>query len=95
MSSQQSEEVLRGVVKRVTFRNPENGYSVLQVSVDDRSDPVTVVGTCLAANVGTNLLVRGEFKTHPKFGEQFSASTITETAPTSEGGIEKYLGNRG
>ena len=37
-------EHLTGVVERITFHNPENGYAVLRVQADGRRGLVTVVG---------------------------------------------------
>jgi exodeoxyribonuclease V alpha subunit len=85
------ETVIRGVVDRVTFRNPTNGYSVLQLRVPDQIRSITVVGPLLNARVGAHLLVRGTFQDHPKFGRQLAASAITETTPDNADGIEKYL----
>lgn len=34
---------IRGVVERITYQNPENGYSVLRVAVKGYSELVTVV----------------------------------------------------
>ncbi len=87
------EVVIRGTVQRVTFRNAENGYSVLQVSLPDQADPLTVVGNCLDLSVGTNIVVRGTYKDHPKFGRQFTARSITETTPETTDGLIKYLGS--
>lgn len=87
------ETVVRGVVRRVTFRNPENGYSVIQLDAADNGGPVTVVGTCLETSNGAHLVVRGVFTTHPKFGKQLTARSITETTPSTPEGIEKYLGS--
>jgi exodeoxyribonuclease V alpha subunit len=87
------EEVVRGVIQRVTFRNAENGYAVLQVTVADKREQLTVVGTHLEPKVGAHLVVRGHYREHPKFGRQFHATTITETAPTSVDGLETYLGS--
>ena len=87
------QQIVRGILNRVTFRNPTNGYSVLQVSIPDSSELLTVVGTCNDPKVGTNLLVKGVYKEHPKFGKQLSAVSITEIAPTTPEGIEKYLGS--
>ena len=36
--------LLRCVVERITYQNPENGYSVLKVKVKGYSDLVTLVG---------------------------------------------------
>lgn len=82
---------IRGVLNRVTFRNSENGYSVLQVSIPDEREPVTLVGNCNDPKVGATLLAKGHFVEHPKFGRQFKAVTVTEVPPTTADGIERYL----
>ncbi len=87
------EQILRGVIERVTFRNPENGYAVLQLAVPDRIDRLTVVGNCFDVNIGTHVIVRGTFINHPKFGRQFSARSITETAPETPDALIRYLGS--
>jgi exodeoxyribonuclease V alpha subunit len=87
------ETVIRGVVERVTYRNPQNGYSVIKVVPSDSAEPVTVVGPCGDAAVGTHVVVRGSFKDHPKFGRQFTASSLTETRPSTPEGLKKYLGS--
>lgn len=89
----EKEQVIRGNVKRVTFRNAENGYSVLQLTVSGKEEQITVVGTALEAKVGSHLVVRGTYLEHPKFGRQFSASSITTSAPSTLEGIETYLGS--
>ena len=38
---------IRCVVERITYQNPENGYSVLKCRVKDYSDLVPVVGNLL------------------------------------------------
>ena len=44
---------LRCVVERITYQNPENGYSVLKVRVKGYSDLVTLVGNLLEVPVGS------------------------------------------
>jgi hypothetical protein len=39
-----SQEVLAGLVERVTYRNSENGFCVLRAKVRGHRDVVTVVG---------------------------------------------------
>lgn len=85
------EEIIRGVVQRVTYRNPENGYSVIQLTVPGTEHQITVVGSCSNATAGSHLVARGTFTTHAKFGKQFNASSITETQPSSEEGLQRYL----
>lgn len=84
---------LRCVVERVTYRNEGNGYSVIKTRVKGYSDLITVVGNLLDVNVGSVLLVTGEWKTDSKFGRQFTASEWEETLPATVFGIEKYLGS--
>ena len=72
---------MRCVVERITYQNPENGYSVLKVRAKGHDDLVTVVGNLLDANVGSVLLVDGEWKVDSKYGRQFAARQWQETLP--------------
>ena len=84
---------MRCVVERITYQNPENGYSVLKVRAKGHDDLVTVVGNLLDANVGSVLLVDGEWKVDSKYGRQFAARQWQETLPATVYGMEKYLGS--
>lgn len=84
---------IRCVVERVTYQNPENGYSVLKVRVKGYDELVTVVGNLLDATAGSVLLIDGNWKVDAKYGRQFIAETWTETVPATLYGIEKYLGS--
>lgn len=84
---------LRCVVERVTYQNPENGYSVMKVKVKDYSDLVTLVGNLLEVPVGSVLLCEGEWKVDKRYGNQFVAQTWEEVMPATLYGIEKYLGS--
>ena len=85
--------LLRCVVERITYQNPENGYSVLKVKVKGYNDLVTLVGNLLEVPVGSVLLCRGEWKVDKRYGSQFVAATWEETMPATGYGIEKYLGS--
>lgn len=50
---------LRCVVERITYQNPENGYTVLRAAVRNYKELVTVVGNLLDVNVGSVLLLQG------------------------------------
>lgn len=84
---------IRCVVERITYQNPENGYSVLKVRVKNYNNLVTVIGNLLDANVGSVLLIDGNWKVDTKYGRQFAAETWEETMPATVYGIEKYLGS--
>ena len=84
---------IRCVVERITYQNPENGYSVLKCRVKDHSDLVPVIGNMLDANVGSVLLAEGDWKVDSKYGRQFVAEKWEETLPATVYGMEKYLGS--
>ena len=84
---------IRCVVERITYQNPENGYSVLKVHVKGYEELVTVVGNLLDANVGSVLLIDGSWKVDSRYGRQFMAEKWEETLPATVYGMEKYLGS--
>lgn len=84
---------IRCVVERITYQNPENGYSVIKCAVKNYSDLVTVVGNFIDVNIGSVLLVEGNWKNDVRYGRQFIADNWEETLPATVFGIEKYLGS--
>jgi len=86
-------EYLRCVVERITYRNEQNGYSVLKCRVKGFQDLVAVVGAMPDVHVGSVLSLGGAWKLDAKYGRQFSAETVEETLPATVVGIEKYLGS--
>lgn len=54
-------ESLAGLVERVTYHNPENGFAVLKVKVKGRQDLVTVVGTVTSVTAGEHLEAQGQW----------------------------------
>ena len=86
-------ESLRCVVERITYRNADNGYTVLKCRAKDFRDLVTVVGILPELHVGSVLSLSGSWKTDAKYGRQFSAERCEESLPATAYGIEKYLGS--
>ena len=86
-------EYLRCVVERITYRNEQNGYSVLKCRAKGFQDVVAVVGAMPDVHVGSVLTLGGEWKLDAKYGRQFSVETCEETLPATVVGIEKYLGS--
>ena len=84
---------IRCIVERITYQNPDNGYSILKVAVKGYENLVTVVGNLADANVGSVLLIDGNWKLDKRYGNQFVAEKWEETVPATVYGIEKYLGS--
>ncbi len=84
---------LRCVVERITYQNPENGYSVMKVKVKGYNDLVTLVGNLLEVPAGSVLLCEGDWKVDKRYGSQFVCQSWEEVMPATAYGIEKYLGS--
>ena len=92
--------LLDGVLERVTFANPETGYTIAKIGPDrgtrgsrDGSDLITAVGPLLGAQVGESLRMRGRWTSHPKYGRQFEVHSYTTVLPATTQGIQRYLGS--
>src|ERR1035437_8635616 len=88
-----SQEVLAGLVERVTFHNSDNGFCVLRAKARGHRDLVTVVGHAAIISAGEWITASGEWVNDHTHGQQFKARFIRTSAPTSIDGIEKYLGS--
>jgi exodeoxyribonuclease V alpha subunit len=89
-----------GSIERVTYYNPENGYSVLRVRPDQHNVPgqnreglVTVVGNLPELAPGEYIRLRGRWETHPQHGLQFASEYCEQTLPATIEGIRRYLGS--
>ncbi|MGY0713266.1 SF1B family DNA helicase RecD2 [Azospirillum argentinense] len=86
-------EPLSGLVERVTYHNPENGYCVLRVKVRGHKDLVTLVGHAASVSPGEYIQASGRWEQHREHGPQFRAAFLRAAPPTTLEGIEKYLGS--
>jgi exodeoxyribonuclease V alpha subunit len=86
-------EVLAGLVERVTFHNQENGFCVLRVKVRGQRDLVTVVGHAATIAAGEFVQMSGVWVNDRTHGQQFRASFLKASPPTTIEGIERYLGS--
>ncbi len=84
-------ETVKGYVEHIVYRNPENGYTVLELATG--SENYTLVGILPHVGEGEPLEAEGTFVTHPSYGEQFSVERYQVTAPEDVISIERYLGS--
>src|SRR5450631_3269249 len=86
-----TQEVLAGLVERVTYHNAENGFCVLRAKARGHRDVVTVVGHAATIAAGEWITASGEWVNDRTHGQQFRARFLRTSPPTSADGIEKYL----
>ena len=86
-----TQEVLAGLIERVTYHNTENGFCVLRAKARGHRDVVTVVGHAAAIAAGEWITASGEWVNDRTHGQQFRARFLRTSPPTSADGIEKYL----
>ncbi len=86
-------EPLAGLVERVTYHNPDNGYCVLRVQVRGHRDLVTVLGHAASISAGEFVQASGKWEVHREHGQQFRATFLKSAPPSSLEGMEKYLGS--
>ena len=95
---------IAGSVERITFYNPENGYSVVRIKPDTRGmlpfkyasgrdALITVVGNLPELNPGEWVKLTGRWISHPKHGRQFQPELCEKSRPASIEGVKRYLGS--
>ena len=80
---------LCGSVEEIIYRNQNNGYSVLTMLCDGIN--ATAVGMMSDVNIGDELRLVGNWKTHSSYGEQFAFEYYEQFMPSTSDGILKYL----
>ena len=84
-------EQLMAIVLDTTFRNDDNGYSVLRVQAGTAEQ--MVVGVLPKLSPGECVTFTGAWTEHPVYGRQFSARQYEIAPPDSILAIERYLGS--
>ncbi len=84
-------ETITGHIERITFHNPENGWTVARLQEAGKAELTTVVGTLSSVQCGETLRCAGTWKNDHQFGIQFIVRSYEVTRPASLRGIQKYL----
>lgn len=90
MIDEVSEEI-GGAVESIIFASTDGRFCVFRLKPDGQQGQVTVTVNGPAPLVGQQLLLKGSWTVHPRFGEQFRAVHMAVTSPTSLAGIERFL----
>ena len=86
-------ESLEGHLERIVYASERNHYTVAKLKVTGDQELITVVGQLAGITPGQELELSGEWETHPKYGQQFKATSFNVRMPAQAHGIQKYLGS--
>ena len=81
--------ILNGIIDRIVYKNPENGYTVLEL--ETKEGIMTVVGIMPKIAEGEEIEVDGEYTNHATFGKQFKVESFTSSLPVTETAMLRYL----
>lgn len=84
-------EALCGRVERVVFHNPETGWGVIRVVVEE--ELVCAAGVIAAPAAGEELRLVGHWEVHPRFGKQFRFQSYELMRPSAPEALTRYLGS--
>ena len=85
--------IIKGCIDRITFCNTDNGFTVLELSVQGKKDTLTCVGVIPYVSEGEYVELEGEKTRHPAYGEQFSVKSCRISEPEDAAAMEIYLGS--
>ena len=86
-----SQEVLAGLVERVTYHNAENGFCVLRAKARGHRDVVTIVGHAATIAAGEWITASGEWVNDRTHGQQFKARFLRTSPPKNALAINVFL----
>ena len=84
-------EKVEGYVEHIIFRNEENGYTVLNLSMKGRE--LTCVGTLPMIGEGELIEASGDYIEHAAYGKQFRIESYETKVPQDSVALERYLGS--
>ena len=86
-------DTLQGILERIVFENPDNGYTVGRFSARGHPERVTVVGNLVSVNPGESLILQGTWVNTAQYGRQFKIERYATILPANIVGLRKYLGS--
>jgi len=94
---------LRGVIERITYQNPENGFTIARLAPEDADGEaeiargedrlITTVGPMLDLTPGEAIIAHGFWRNDGKYGWQFVVTDYRTALPASLQGMRRYLGS--
>ncbi|MCQ9210620.1 SF1B family DNA helicase RecD2 [Granulicatella seriolae] len=92
----ESENFIVGQIKTFFYENPTNFYKVCLIDVEESNltlekNVIVVTGTFGQLHEDVSYRFLGQLVSHPKYGQQFSASSYQQAQPTGKTGLISYF----
>ncbi len=84
-------EEMEGTVDSIIWASDDGRFAVFRLRPERQHGLINVTVNAPAPLVGQELMLKGDWITHPRFGSQFKADSMQVSAPTSLAGIERFL----
>lgn len=82
---------LKGFVEHIIYKNPQNGYGVINLKVEDME--ITCTGIFANLDEGESIEAEGSYIEHAVYGTQFKVERFEVVAPEDKVAVERYLGS--
>ena len=89
MNSSSINEEIKGIVDSITYKNKDNGYTVIKLKV--AKELLVVTGNMPFLSEGDSVKITGSYVNHPSYGRQFKCDICEVSMPETEAQILKYL----
>ncbi len=93
MSAESSTTTIRGQIERITFRSTDTHFLIAKFRLPETSSLVTVLGHLPEPRPGETLRLTGQWRSHPRYGQQFEATAFEVLLPSGVEEIRRYLGS--
>ena len=91
LSNTDNPDTLSGIIRTITFRNEENGYTVAKLELEGSKRVVAVRGVTASLSAGETVLLRGNWVDDRKYGRQFTFEFCEPSQPATLEGIRRFL----
>ncbi|MFC1560940.1 ATP-dependent RecD-like DNA helicase [Candidatus Latescibacterota bacterium] len=92
--SKENLEIIKGIVKTITFHNEENGYTIAKIIPEGRNETVAVTGFVKMLSEGETVVFNGYWVYDKKWGRQFKIHSYESVIPSTLEGIKRFLASK-
>ncbi|MBO5144561.1 MAG: ATP-dependent RecD-like DNA helicase [Lachnospiraceae bacterium] len=84
-------DTLKGFVQHFIYKNPQNGYGVMNLMAEEME--ITCTGIFMNLDEGECIEAQGTYVEHAVYGTQFKVERFQVVAPEDRVAVERYLGS--